>query len=162
KLGNAVIRYNISRNDHFRGVETCRGSFDDVRVHNNTIYVGEGVSQTVVNENTTEKHEIAFDNNIVVKEGSGTASFNLRSGGVTLSHNDLVNTVGTPANPGGTTADPLLSDPTGVLPLGLRLRSGSPALRAGTPVPGSPDRDLYGNPVGNPPNMGAYQGPGTV
>ncbi|MGW2106639.1 right-handed parallel beta-helix repeat-containing protein [Streptomyces sp. NPDC001948] len=162
KLANAVIRYNVSRNDHFRGIETCRGSFDDVRFHNNTIYVGEGVSQTVVNENTTEKHEIAFDNNIVVKEGSGTASFNLRSGGVTLSHNDLVNTAGTPANPGGTTADPLLTDPTGALPLGLRLRPGSPALRAGTPVPGSPDRDLYGNPVGSPPNMGAYQGPGTM
>ncbi|MFE9491766.1 right-handed parallel beta-helix repeat-containing protein [Streptomyces sp. NPDC006641] len=161
-LGDAVIRYNVSRNDHFRGIETCRGSFGGVRFHNNTIYVGAGVSQTVVNENTTERHRIAFENNIVVKEGSGIASFHLQSGGVALSHNDLVNTAGAPGNPGGTTADPLLSDPTGALPRGLRLRPGSPALRTGIPVPGSPGRDLYGNLVGNPPNMGADQGPGIL
>ncbi|MFE6667406.1 right-handed parallel beta-helix repeat-containing protein [Streptomyces sp. NPDC057697] len=160
-LGDAVIRYNVSRDDHFRGIETCRGSFEGVRFHNNTIHIGAGVSQTVVNENTTERHGIAFENNIVVKKGPGTASFQLRSGSVTLSHNDLVNTADAPANPGGTTADPLLSDPTGPLPLGLRLRHGSPALRAGVPVPGSPGRDLYGNRVGNPPNMGADQGHGT-
>lgn len=70
-LGDAVIRFNISQNDHFRGIETCRGSFSGVRFLHNTIYVGGGVSQTVVNENTTSRHEIAFDNNIVVKEGAG-------------------------------------------------------------------------------------------
>ncbi|MEV6749236.1 hypothetical protein AB0N21_33470, partial [Streptomyces sp. NPDC051080] len=117
---------------------------------------------TVINENTTNKHDITFTNNIVVKEGTGTATFNPKSNTVTLAHNTLVNVRSTPGNPGGSTADPRLTDPTGALPDGLRLRSGSPALRAGTPVPGSPRRDLYGNPVGNPPNMGAYQGRGVA
>ncbi|MFG3531040.1 right-handed parallel beta-helix repeat-containing protein [Streptomyces sp. NPDC047917] len=161
-LADAVIRYNISRNDHYRGIETCSGSFDAVRAHNNTIYIGQGVTQTVINENTTNKHDIAFTNNIVVKEGTGDATFNLKSNAVALSHNTLTNTRNTPGNPDGTTADPRLTDPTGALPGGLRLRTGSPALRAGTPVPGSPRRDLYGNPVGNPPNTGAYQGRGVA
>ncbi|WP_406003958.1 right-handed parallel beta-helix repeat-containing protein [Streptomyces sp. NBC_00987] len=162
RLADAVIRYNISRNDHYRGIETCSGSFDRVRAHNNTIYIGEGITQTVINENTTNKHDITFTNNIVVKEGTGTATFNLKNNAVTLAHNTLANIRSTPGNPGGTTTDPRLTDPTGALPDGLRLRSGSPALRAGTPVPGSPRRDLYGNPVGNPPNMGAYQGRGVA
>ncbi|MEU4507019.1 hypothetical protein AB0F94_38245, partial [Streptomyces sp. NPDC024089] len=86
----------------------------------------------------------------------------LKSNAVTLSHNTLLNTHSTPDNPGGTTTDPRLTDPTGALPDGLRLHTASPALGAGTAVPGSPRRDLYGNPVGNPPNMGAYQGRGVA
>ncbi|MFD0164358.1 hypothetical protein ACFVJH_09380 [Streptomyces decoyicus] len=49
----------------------------------------------------------------------------------------------------------------------MRLRTGSPALGAGVPVPGAGvpvpgggDRDFYGNPVPDPPNVGAYQGHG--
>ncbi|MFE2936403.1 hypothetical protein ACFVU1_40445, partial [Streptomyces sp. NPDC057966] len=76
--------------------------------------------------------------------------------------NTLHNTQNTPKNPNGTTTDPQLTNPTGTLPDGLRLHTRSPALRAGTPVPGSPRRDLYGNRVGNPPNMGAYQGRGVA
>ncbi|WP_329123139.1 hypothetical protein [Streptomyces sp. NBC_01465] len=159
-LGDAVIRYNVSRNDHYRGIETCSGSFDGVRAYNNTVYVGDGVSQTVVNENTTNKHGLTLTNNIVVKEGAGTAGFSLKSGGVTLAHNTLVGVANTPANPGGSTADPQLTDPTGPLPYGLRLRTGSPAVGAGEAVAGNVSRDLYGNPVGNPPNAGAYEGPG--
>ncbi|MFF1649262.1 right-handed parallel beta-helix repeat-containing protein [Streptomyces sp. NPDC058240] len=162
KLGDAVIRYNISRNDHYRGIETCSGSFDGVRAHNNTVYVGDGVSQTVVNENTTKKHDLTLTDNIVVKEGAGTASFDLRSDGVTLSHNTLVNVRSAPANPGGSTADPRFTDRTGALPDGLRLHTGSPALGAGTAVAGDVGKDLYGNPVADPPNTGAYQGPGVA
>ncbi|MEV5199291.1 hypothetical protein [Streptomyces sp. NPDC053720] len=65
RLADAVIRYNISRNDHYRSIETCSGTFDTVRAHNNTIYIGEGISQTVINENTTNKHNITFTNGIV-------------------------------------------------------------------------------------------------
>lgn len=161
-LSDAVIRYNVSRDDHYRGIETCSGSFDDVRAHNNTVYIGEGVSQTVVNENTDNHHGLTLTNNIVVKEGTGTATFALRgSTGVSLSHNTLVGVTGAPADPGGSTADPLLTDRTGALPGGLRLRRGSPAIGAGTPVPGV-GRDLYGNAVTDPPNVGAYAGPGVA
>ncbi|MEV7722121.1 alpha-L-fucosidase [Streptomyces sp. NPDC088184] len=161
-LGDAVIRYNVSRNDHYRGIETCSGSFDGVRAHNNTVYVGDGVSQSVVNENTTKKHGLAFTNNIVVKEGAGTASFGLKGDGVTLSHNTLVNVRDAPADPGGSTADPRLTDRTGALPDGLRLHTGSPALGAGMAVAGDVARDLYGNRVPAPPNTGAYQGRGVT
>ncbi|WP_405708497.1 MULTISPECIES: hypothetical protein [unclassified Streptomyces] len=83
-----------------------------------------------MNENTTGRHEISFTNNIVVKEGSGTASFNLKSGGVTLNHNTLVNVRSAPGNPGGSTADPRFTHRTGALPDGLRLHTASPALGA--------------------------------
>ncbi|MEU6658365.1 hypothetical protein [Streptomyces sp. NPDC046821] len=164
-LGDAVIRYNISQNDHFRGIETCRGTFSGVRFLNNTIYVGDGVSQTVVNENTTNRHEIGFDNNIVVKEGTGTAAFTLRSGGVTASHNALYGVGSVPANPGGTTADPLLAAPgtaTGYTDAGAAytLRAGSPAIGTGAPLADTGTRDFAGNPVtpGTDPNIGAWNG----
>ncbi|MEJ8652159.1 hypothetical protein WKI65_29750 [Streptomyces sp. MS1.AVA.3] len=60
-------------------------------------------------------------------------------------------------------ADPRFAAPPG----DVRLRTGSPALGAGVPVPGGGvpvlgggDRDFYGNPVPDPPNVGAYQGHG--
>ncbi|MFC9456246.1 hypothetical protein [Streptomyces sp. NPDC056983] len=164
-LGDAVIRFNISQNDHFRGIETCRGSFSGVRFLHNTIYVGDGVGQTVVNENTTSRHEIAFDDNIVVKEGAGTAAFTLRSGGVTASHNVLYGIGATPSNPGGTTADPLLTRPGAATGYGdagaaYALRAGSPALGAGAPLADAGTRDFAGNPVvpGAAPNIGAWNG----
>ncbi|MFI9773365.1 right-handed parallel beta-helix repeat-containing protein [Streptomyces sp. NPDC051956] len=167
-LGDAVIRFNISQNDHFRGIETCRGSFSGVRFLHNTIYVGDGVSQTVVNENTTSRHEIAFDNNLVVKQGAGTAAFTLRSGGVTASHNALYGIGAAPANPGGTTADPLLIRPgtaTGYADAAAAyaLRAGSPALGTGAPLADAGARDFAGNPVvpGAAPNIGAWNGSST-
>ncbi|WP_432166372.1 right-handed parallel beta-helix repeat-containing protein [Streptomyces sp. bgisy031] len=164
-LGDAVIRFNISQNDHFRGIETCRGSFSGVRFLHNTIYVGDGVGQTVVNENTTSRHEIAFDDNIVVKEGTGTAAFTLRSDGVTASHNVLYGIGATPPNPGGTTADPLLARPgtatgRGDAGAAYALRAGSPAIGAGAPLADAGTRDYAGNPVvpGAAPNIGAWNG----
>ncbi|MFG2822412.1 hypothetical protein ACGFX4_23640 [Kitasatospora sp. NPDC048365] len=58
------------------------------------------------------------------------------------------------------TADPRLTgDATGA---GFRLRSGSPALGAGTAVAGNGGTDFFGNPVsaGGAPNIGAYNGAG--
>ncbi|MGW8884947.1 right-handed parallel beta-helix repeat-containing protein [Streptomyces sp. NPDC055749] len=166
-LGDAVIRHNISQNDRFRGIETCSGSFDDVRFLNNTIYIGPGISQTVVNENTTNKHQIAFRNNLVVKEGAGTAGFSLRSGAVTASHNTLRNITGAPANPGGSTADPLIvgrGTATSSADAGAAyaLHADSPAIGAGIALADAGDRDYSGNPItpGSAPNVGAYNGAG--
>ncbi|WLQ52741.1 right-handed parallel beta-helix repeat-containing protein [Streptomyces poriferorum] len=166
-LGDAVIRYNISQNDRFRGMETCSGSFDDVRFLNNTIYIAPGITQTVVNENTAQRHDIAFRNNVVVKEGAGTATFTLRSGGVNVSDNVLHNVTGAPVNPGGGTSDPLLTGrgtATGIADAGTayELHVDSPALGAGAAIPDIGDRDFSGNPVlpGTTPSIGAYNGPG--
>ncbi|MFI7337574.1 right-handed parallel beta-helix repeat-containing protein [Streptomyces sp. NPDC050085] len=164
-LSDAVIRFNVSQNDHYRGIETCRGSFTDVRFLHNTIHVGDGVAQTVVNENTTARHEIAYANNLVHKAGSGSASFVLRSGGVSLSHNALYGIGSLPDNPGGTGADPLLAAPgtaTGIADAraAYALRPGSPALGAGLPLADAGTRDFAGQRVepGAAVNIGALNG----
>ncbi|WP_329170684.1 hypothetical protein OG754_03755 [Streptomyces decoyicus] len=54
-------------------------------------------------------------------------------------------------------ARPVRADPRFAAPGDMRLRIGSPALGAGIPVPRGGDRDLYGHPVPDPPNSGAYQ-----
>lgn len=164
RVANAVVRYNISQNDVFRGVEMCSGGLESAHVYNNTIYVGPGRSMTVINENTTAPHNVRFDNNIVVKEGSGTANLRLQLGtAVSTTYNTFVNVTGVTANPGGSTADPLLLAPgTGVN--GYRLRTGSPAIGAGRIIPDNGGRDFYGRPVPQdaPPNVGTYEGPGVT
>ncbi|MFI6876359.1 right-handed parallel beta-helix repeat-containing protein [Streptomyces sp. NPDC050400] len=164
-LSDAVIRFNVSQNDHFRGIETCKGSFSDVRFLHNTVHVGDGVSQTVVNENTTARHEIEFVDNVVRKTGAGTASFVLRSGGVSLSHNALSGVTSVPDNPGGTGADPLLAAPgtaTGIADAAAAyaLRPGSPAAGAALPHPDAGERDFAGHPLvpGEPADIGALNG----
>ncbi|MGI6878040.1 hypothetical protein [Microbacterium sp. gxy059] len=107
---DAVIRYNVSENDHFRGFENCGGEIESASVHNNTIYIGDGVSQTVVNENDPTMRNVEFRNNLVVKEGEGTADFQLQSGGYDLSDNMFWNVDGVPDG-AGEIADPLLFSP---------------------------------------------------
>ncbi|MFI1620480.1 hypothetical protein ACH4VT_26470 [Streptomyces lydicus] len=59
-----------------------------------------------------------------------------------------------------TDAGAVRGDPRFLAPYDVRLRAGSPALGAGVPVPDCGDRDFYGNPVPDPPNLGADQGRG--
>ncbi|MFJ9520710.1 RICIN domain-containing protein [Kitasatospora sp. NPDC101801] len=162
-LRDAVVRYNISQNDSYRGVENCSGAIESADVYNNTLSIGPGISQSVIQENNTTRRTVRFRNNTVVKTGSGTAGLTLRGGGYTLDHNVLVNVTGAPAGAGGT-ADPLLRAPgTATGPAdatGYQLCTGSPALGAGTAVPDSGGSDYFGNPVPTPPNVGAYAGPG--
>ncbi len=97
-IRDAVVRYNFSQNDSFRGVENCAGAVESAQFSNNTIYVGDGVGQTVVNENTTSLRNVQFDRNIVYKTGSGVANFNLKSGGYTFNDNILTGLLNPPAN----------------------------------------------------------------
>ncbi|PRY63366.1 parallel beta helix pectate lyase-like protein [Knoellia remsis] len=161
-ITGAVVRYNISQNDSYRGLEMCSGSIGDAKVYNNTIYIGDGVSQTVINENTTRPHNIAFENNIVVKEGAGSATMNLRPNTrISLSDNTFWNVTGVPANPGGMTADPrFIARGTG--PQGYRLHETSPVLDTGKAIADDVTRDWFGNPVplSGPVNAGAYEGDG--
>ncbi|MEW1860212.1 carbohydrate binding domain-containing protein [Streptomyces sp. NPDC088194] len=158
---DAVVRYNISQDDSYRGFENCSGAVSGMQVYNNTLYIGPGVSQTVVNENNTTPREVSFSNNIVVKSGSGSASFNLRSGGYTFHHNDFVNLGGLPSDPGGTTADPAFCDPGDAGGIrgatGYRLCAGSPVAGIGAAVRGNGGRDYFGVAVSPTaaPNIGA-------
>ncbi len=98
-IRDAVVRYNFSQNDAFRGVENCAGGIESASVHNNTIYIGDGVSQTVVNENNANLRSVRFDRNIVYKEGTGIADFRLRSGGYTFDGNIMVGVQSPPSGP---------------------------------------------------------------
>lgn len=130
-------------------------------MYNNTIYIGPGISQSVIQENNTTRRNVVFRNNIVVKTGSGTASMTLRGGGYVLDHNDLVNVTGSPSG-AGITSDPRLSGPGTATDQahadGYRLCAGSPAVAAGVVVADNGGRDYFGNPLSGTPNIGAHGG----
>ncbi|MER8185148.1 RICIN domain-containing protein [Kitasatospora sp. NPDC094015] len=163
-LRTAVIRYNISQNDAYRGFENCSGPIESADVHNNTLYLGPGVSQSVIQENNTTRRNVTFRNNIVVKTGAGSASMTLRGGGYQLDHNDLVGVSGAPAG-AGTTADPRLRAPGTATDqahaTGYQLCAGSPAIGAGTPATGTLDYFGTALPAGAPA-QGAYGGSGVA
>lgn len=159
----SVVRYNISQNDHHRGIETCRGQIESAEFYNNTIYIGEGITQTVVNEDVDAPRNVRFRNNIVYKGGSGTAGFDLAAGtGFTFGNNVISSWVqNRPADPAGSGANPMLCNPGHATGLGTvggyRLQTGSPAVDAGAVIAGSGGRDFSGAPLGTPPNAGAIE-----
>ncbi|GAA3130133.1 right-handed parallel beta-helix repeat-containing protein [Kribbella aluminosa] len=164
RVANAVVRYNVSQNDSFRGVEMCSGPLESAHVHNNTIFVGSGRSMTVINETTTAPHQVRFDNNIVLKQGTGTATMRLQPGtAVRTSYNLLTGVGGTFDNPGGSTADPRLVAPgtaTSIHDLaGYHLGPDSPARSAGLVIPGNSPYDIFGRrvPTEQPPSIGAAE-----
>ncbi|MFI6322845.1 right-handed parallel beta-helix repeat-containing protein [Nonomuraea sp. NPDC050556] len=151
-IRGAVLRYNLSVDDRYRGVENCSGPIESASVYNNTFVIGDGVSQTVLNENNTTRRNVLFANNIVRKTGAGTASFTLRSGGYAV-RNNVINGASAPSGATGTiTADPLLA-------ADHRVSAGSPALRAGQTVSGNGGRDYFGGPVPAlcAPDIGLHQ-----
>ncbi|QKW08076.1 RICIN domain-containing protein [Streptomyces sp. NA04227] len=163
-LEGAVVRHNVSQNDAHRGVETCKGEIESAEISHNTLYVGDGVTQSVLQENNTTRRNVVFRNNIVVAAGTGRASINLQSGGFTLDHNVLKGVTGAPDG-AGTGADPQLSAPgtaTGRTDAdGYRLCTGSPALGTGSPDVTRGTRDYFGNPLPTgAPHIGADAGGG--
>jgi hypothetical protein len=161
--GRNVVRYNISQNDYAigRGVIdapiTCAIS-SDVAIYNNTIYTRNPLVLSMV-ENT-ERAGMHFTNNVFVGPGP-TAT--IVDGNSTWSHNLYVGVtcVLRAADPGHVIGDPRFVAP-GTGAAGYRLKTGSPALNAGTVVANNGGRDYFGNPVpaDQAPNIGAYQGPG--
>jgi hypothetical protein len=159
----SVVRYNISQDDSHRGVENCRGKIESAEVYGNTIHIGDGITQTVINEDVDEPRNVRFYNNIVTTEGSGEATFAMAANtGWSLDHNVLHGVEGAPANPGGTAEDPQLCAPGDATGLregveGYRLQRSSPANRIGARV-GIRQVDYFGDRV-NPiqPDAGAVQ-----
>lgn len=162
-LRGAVVRYNISQNDSYRGVENCSGTIESADIYNNTFYIGAGKSQVVVNENNTTKRTVKFRNNIVLTAPTGSASFNLKSGGYQLDHNVIHQASGVP-NGAGLSSDPLLvaagSANSSSSADGYQLCQGSPAISAGVEITNNGGRDYFGNAVIGTPTIGAYGGAG--
>ncbi|MFE3454865.1 hypothetical protein ACFXJ8_38675 [Nonomuraea sp. NPDC059194] len=161
---DAVVRYNVSQNDHHRGIENCNtGSVESAQVYNNTIYIGDGISQVVVNENTVATRNVTMSNNIIYKGGTGTASFKFAAGtGYRFDRNTISAWIANPpVNPGGTTANPLMCNPGRATTLatarGYRLQPTSPAINAGAAIAGNGGRDFFGASITNPPNIGASE-----
>ncbi|MFI6768437.1 hypothetical protein [Streptomyces sp. NPDC050355] len=96
---------------------------------------------------------VTFRNNVFAGAPAGSPIADTHN---TYDHNLYARTPGIPAgDTGAVRADPLF-----VTPDDVRLRAGSPALGAGLRVQDGGTRDFFGNPVPDPPNIGADQGPG--
>ncbi len=156
---DVTIRNNISINDgtkhvvfHGCGGPVTRGVFE-----NNTIYIGPGLSPKVYDG--TRTIDLAIRNNIIVKEGAGSAPFTVPAG-MTVDHN-AVNGTTPPATATNTVTAPVLLMAGGVPTAdGYRLQEGSSALAAGVGT-GYTGPDYFGSPTpAQSPNIGAYQGPG--
>ncbi|MET3811804.1 hypothetical protein [Arthrobacter sp. UYEF3] len=158
-----IVRYNVSQNDQYRGIENCSGQVTGAQVYNNTIYIGNGVSQVVVNENVNATRDVKMWNNIIYKGGTGAASFNLAaSTGYAFQNNTMSSWITSkPANPGGTTANPLMCNPGTVASqgtaTGYNLQPSSPARHAGATLVNNGGRDYFGTAVSTPPNIGASE-----
>ncbi|GAA1166718.1 hypothetical protein F4556_001247 [Kitasatospora gansuensis] len=159
---NFTIRYNVSVNDRARGFQICPGALKNGQIHNNTIYLADGISQQIVTEGTTAALDVRFSNNIVAKHGSsGTVGWTLSDPAFKIDRN-VFYAVPTPAGATNTvTGAPLLSGRELADPWGYRLAAGSSALGTGTAVTGNGGLDWFGNavPATGAVNIGAYQGP---
>ena len=164
-----IVRYNISQNDHHRGIKLS-GPVKNTLIYNNTIYVGkdEDVDVVLHTDWTGWAADTYFYNNIFYVDG--TARF--FSHGVTgnpdgsyvsapgpgKSKNNIFDSniyfggVALPQDPHMLTNNPLFIAPgAGAMGLnsvsGYGLRSGSAAIHTGRPIDSNGGRDFGGNPV---------------
>ncbi|MFH8349799.1 right-handed parallel beta-helix repeat-containing protein [Streptomyces sp. NPDC018045] len=158
---DGVVRYNISQNDAagaqgFGLISSFCTGVANLRVYQNTFYAPNAPSLVEV----ARQNDLALQGNVFVgrPEGSavddpyGTYRYNLFHHASALPVRGDHNITG----------DPLLTAPGPAVRAsdadGYRLKTGSPALNAGSRVTGDGGRDFYGNPVPSVPHIGAYQG----
>ncbi|WP_339264704.1 S-layer homology domain-containing protein [Paenibacillus sp. FSL R5-0470] len=168
---NNVVRYNISQNDLTHTFNFAGGVTPDTQIYNNTIYIGTGQNTKIIDHEWDDAGNInapyTFRNNLVYNLGQG--GYNLPGVNGSFDHNLLYGNhpVSEPENTNPVTANPLLvAQGSGGIGWntvdGYKLREGSPALGAGAIIADNGGRDYWGNAVSaeNPPNIGAYNGPG--
>jgi hypothetical protein len=168
-VGNTgtIVRYNISQNDHHRGIKLS-GPVKNTLIYNNTIYVGKGENVDVVlhTDWTGWATDTYFYNNIFYIEGTARFSYGVSGNadgsyvtapGPGKSTNNIYDYNlyhGVPAadDPHALLSNPQMIQPghgsTGRLTVsGYALRSGSPAIDSGRRIESSGGRDFLGNPV---------------
>ncbi|MCO1574950.1 right-handed parallel beta-helix repeat-containing protein [Crossiella sp. SN42] len=155
-----VFRHNISQHDGHPDVAVINiacARATNVRIHHNTFFTARN-TRMVANYKDTQ---VVAANNVFAR-ADGNSAIEDQHGRYLA--NAYLNVPVPERDARAVTGDPRLVNPgsaSGLLDLGgYRLRAGSPALRAGEPVPAAGNRDVFGNPMPSVPNIGAYQGPG--
>jgi hypothetical protein len=161
-----IVRYNISQNDHHRGINIS-GPVMNTLIYNNTIYVGQHEDVDLVLH--TDWHgwgaDTYFINNIFFVEGTARFShgtFHQPNGAYVVapgpghSSNNVFDSnvyygVRPASDSHGFTNNPLLAG-AGSAGRGYRLQPGSLALDSGKTIAGNGGRDFFGTPV---PQCGA-------
>ncbi|GAA1608349.1 carbohydrate binding domain-containing protein [Kribbella karoonensis] len=151
-----IVRYNLSINDKSR-ILYAAGE-NAAQIYANTFYLPSGSTTKVIEDNGSSSTKATWTNNIIDNLGSGgydqVANYVFR-GNLYFGNHPATE----PTDPYKSTADPLLVSPGSTAPDGYRLRSGSPALRAGLNLAGSAATDYFGSsvPVNCRPDIGFHQ-----
>jgi hypothetical protein len=151
---NTIARYNISQNDHNRGINLA-GPIENTHIYNNTIYVGKEQQADVLlfSDWYGWPRDTSISNNIFYVEGKGQisyASFRDKSSGHHTTAPGLGKSAGNIFDsnlyfgiPAADEAHPLASDPLftrpGSGPAGYQLLPDSPAIDSGKPLDGQHD-----------------------
>jgi hypothetical protein len=168
-VGNSgtIVRYNISQNDHHRGIKLS-GPVKNTLIYNNTIYVAKGENVDVVlhTDWTGWATDTYFYNNIFYVEGTARFSYGVSGNadgsyvtapGPGKSTNNIYDYnvyYGLPAadDPHALISNPQMIDPghagDGRHTVSVyALRTSSPAINSGRRIEASGDKDFFGNPV---------------
>ncbi|MFE0130415.1 right-handed parallel beta-helix repeat-containing protein [Streptomyces sp. NPDC059037] len=151
------IHDNISVNDRnttspYAVISVVCGAATDTQVYRNTVVTDRADTALVSNNGPTG---VTFRDNVFV--GAPGAGSPIKDTVSTYSNNLYWRTA-QPRDASGVNADPRFTDTTPDAPDDVRLKSGSPARGIGTPVDDGTTHDYFGNPIPDPPNLGADQG----
>jgi hypothetical protein len=136
-----IVRYNISQNDDVRAFHIA-GPCTNTTVHNNTIYIGEGIASNPVDFSSWDGYadDTRFYNNVFYNLGSGDY-YLYGATNTVFSHNAFYgnHAAGEPDDPHKLTSDPELVAP-GSAGIGrdscdgYRLRPTSPCIDSGASI----------------------------
>lgn len=159
-----IVRYNISQNDHHRGIKLS-GPVTNTLIYNNTIYVGKGENVAVIlhTDWTGWASDTYFYNNIFYVKGRAQIGYGVSGnpdgsyvsapGPGKSAHNVFDSNVyygmATADDPHALTSDPLMVKPgSGGIGLstvaGYSLRKNSPAIDSGKMIENNGGKDFFG------------------
>ena len=163
-----IVRYNISQNDHHRGINMA-GPVKNSLIYNNTFYVGRGEKVGLVLHSNWSgwADGTFFYNNIFYVDGAADFSYGVSRAkdgeyatvpGAGKSRNNVFDSnvyfgnVKPADDAHALTSDPMFADPGGAAvgresAMAYRLRAGSPARDSGKVIPDNGGKDFFGTVV---------------
>ncbi|MBN1996715.1 T9SS type A sorting domain-containing protein [candidate division KSB1 bacterium] len=167
KDNSVICRYNISQNDK-GNIFTINYPNTSVYIYNNTVYIGESTSPTIISERNnggSGNRTYYFHNNLIYNL-SKTAKYQFKSGyNRYIDYNCYFGNhpANEPNDATKITADPLLAAPgSGDMGInsvdGYQLREGSSCIDTGKRMFKNGGRDYFGNPLYyGAPDIGAHE-----